>query len=66
MAQDAKVVHRLSPDQLDAVRRQAAGNISINMNTTPLQAGFQLGVQHVLNVLRDGFTTATNPTPPRE
>lgn len=64
MAIEAKTIHRLSPDQLDAVRRAVAGTISINSNTTPLQAGFQLGVQHVLNALRDGFVTAV-PTPDR-
>lgn len=61
---EATVIYRLSPEQLDAVRRKAAG-ISINSNTTPLQAGFQLGVHHVLDILREGFTVAGS-TPRRE
>lgn len=28
-------------------------------NTTDLQAGFQLGVQHVLKMLREGYTVGT-------
>jgi hypothetical protein len=28
-------------------------------NTTELQAGFQLGVQHVLKMLREGYTVKT-------
>lgn len=58
-------VNTLSQAQYDAVRRQVLGKISINSNTTPLEAGFQLGVQSVLNVLREGFTR-TGQTPERE
>lgn len=62
---EATKVYRLDESQLEAVRRKASGTISINSETTPLQAGFSLGVQHVLNVLREGFV-ASVPTPPRD
>ena len=65
MSSETKVIHRLSPDQLSAVRKAVAGVITINGNTTPIQAGFQLGVQHVLNTLQEGFTTS-HQTPARE
>lgn len=64
MTEQVRVIHRLDPKQLAAVRQAVAGKISINANTTPLQAGFQLGVQSVLNVLQEGFTVSV-PTPPR-
>lgn len=62
MPETMTTLHRLSPDQLDAVRRAVGGAIAINQNTTPLQAGFQLGVQHVLNVLQSGFKVENTPT----
>lgn len=65
MTQEVKVIHRLDPKQLAAVRHAVAGKVSINSNTTPLQAGFQLGVQSVLNTLQEGFTVAVQ-TPPRD
>lgn len=65
MSNETKVIQRLSPEALAAVRHRVAGVITINANTTPLQAGFQLGVQHVLNTLQEGFTTS-HQTPTRE
>jgi len=65
MTEVVKTIHRLSPETLAAVRQQAGGQISLNHNTTPTQAGFQLGVQHVLNILQQGFTT-TSSSPVRE
>lgn len=62
---EATQLYRLDESQLEAVRRQAGGSISINSNTTPLQAGFALGVQHVLNTLREGFVVSV-PTPKRD
>lgn len=55
------ILHRLDPSALAVIKKQCAAGITINSNTTPLQAGFQLGVQHVINVLQEGFTTARTP-----
>lgn len=66
MTDEVKKVYRLDPDMLAAVRHKAQGGaIAINHNTTPIQAGFQLGVQHVLNILQEGFTVAGS-APTRE
>lgn len=46
----------LHPNQLDAVRRKAGVSLSVNLNTTPLEAGFQLGMARVLDILQQGFT----------
>lgn len=60
MSQEA-ILHRLDPAALASIKQRVAAAISINHNTTPLQAGFQLGVQHVLNVLQEGFAVARTP-----
>lgn len=56
-----KTVVRLSPDQLMEVRRKVGGQAStfVSQNTTDIQAGFMLGVNHVLNILQEGFTIET-------
>ncbi len=58
MAEDAKVkvLMTLHPNQLAAVRRLAGLSLSVNSNTTPLEAGMQLGMARVLNILQEGFT----------
>lgn len=38
------------------VEKRAGGNTNLNNTTTDLQAAYQLGVQHVLRILREGFT----------
>lgn len=57
-----KIVHRLDPEMLAAVQRDAGQALSVNSNTTPLEAGFQLGVARVIEVLRKGFVVAVAPT----
>jgi len=45
-------------DQYRAIERKVAGNDAlVSSTTTDVQAGFQLGVQHVLAVLRNGFVS---------
>lgn len=56
MTEKTKVVMRLHPDALAAVRKQAGMALSINANTTPQEAGFHLGMARVLDILREGFT----------
>lgn len=47
-------VLRLQADAYAQLARQCTA-IAVNNDTSPLQAGFQLGVQHVLQKLREGF-----------
>lgn len=47
-------VIRLQADAYAQLSRQCS-TIAVNNETSPLQAGFQLGVQHVLQKLREGF-----------
>ncbi len=58
MAEDTKVkvLMTLHPNQLAAVRRLSGLSLSVNSNTTPLEAGMQLGMARVLNILQEGFT----------
>jgi hypothetical protein len=56
MAQEPKDVVRLEADQYKALVAKLP-QIAVNNDTSPMQAGFQLGVQHVLKMLREGFTT---------
>ena len=58
MTEDAKVkvLMTLHPNQLAAVRRLSGLSLSVNSNTTPLEAGMQLGMARVLNILQEGFT----------
>lgn len=51
-----QVVHRLSPELYAAVRKKAGLALSINSNTTPLEAGMQIGMARVLDILREEFT----------
>ncbi|ASZ72030.1 hypothetical protein HOR91_gp31 [Xanthomonas phage phi Xc10] len=62
MAEDAKVkvLMTLHPNQLAAVRRLSGLSLSVNSNTTPLEAGMQLGMARVLNILQEGFTVDTS------
>ena len=47
-------LHRLSSDAYGQLSKQCPV-IAVNNDTQQLQAGFQLGVQHVLQKLREGF-----------
>lgn len=57
---------RLTQPMFDQFRRQVlAGNAVLTENTSELQAGHIIGVNHALNILRDGYvvepTSAANP-----
>lgn len=45
---------RLDQQELDELRRRLP-RPAVTADTTPLQAGYQLGVQQVLELLRDGW-----------
>lgn len=48
-------VHRLSKEAYVSLENQC-GPIRPTTTTTPIEAGYALGVQHVLKIIRDGFT----------
>lgn len=54
-------IHRLTPEAYRALERAVGGpaNPVVTNTTSELQAGSQLGIQHVLKVLRDGFVIGT-------
>lgn len=58
MAEKQVVVTRLTQDQYKVLEKQVQG-ISVNTATTEIQAGYMLGVQAVLLILRAGFTHET-------
>lgn len=51
---ETKVIIRLSEEQYNALKRQLTPTI-VTSTTTPTQAAYQLGVAHVLELLRDGY-----------
>jgi hypothetical protein len=53
---EVKTLFRLEPRMLAAVRKQAGLTLSANSNTTPLEAGVQIGMARVLHILQEGFT----------
>lgn len=56
-----KIVSGIAPlqwEQYIAIEKKVAGNNAlVSQTTTDVQAGFQLGVQHVLAVLRNGYVS---------
>ena len=48
-------IYRFSPESLTLLERQLP-KPGVTAETTPLQAGMMLGVQMVLDKLRNGFT----------
>lgn len=56
MTQETQIVVKLETSQFDALRKAIPGSTAfVTQSTTELQAGYQLGVQAALQVLRDGF-----------
>jgi hypothetical protein len=51
---DTQQVVRLSPEMYEHLEKQLPAP-QVNRLTTELEAGFNLGVQHVLKLLRTGF-----------
>ena len=60
MSETTRLVTRLHPEEFKKLRDKCGGThvCRVTPETTPQQAGFLLGVQHVLNLLSEGFTTA--------
>ncbi len=48
------VITRLEPDVYNELEKKVS-NILVSSTTTELEAGYKLGIQHVLKVLRDGY-----------
>lgn len=63
MTQQNNIVQviRLHPDQYNELRKSVGGTPYVGPTTTELQAGFQLGVEHVLTKLREGFVLEVVP-----
>lgn len=55
VTQVTKVV-RLEQSILNDLRRRVGGTCVVTTQTTDHMAGYQLGINHVLNVLQEGFT----------
>ncbi|ALF01668.1 hypothetical protein CPT_Percy34 [Caulobacter phage Percy] len=53
--QDTQVVIRLEKSAYDKLEEQVNSNTLVSSTTTDVEAGFKLGVHHVLSVLRKGF-----------
>lgn len=51
-------VVRLESSQLQAFIAKCGGTTHVDSSQTELQVAWQLGVQHAVNVLRQGFTIA--------
>lgn len=47
---------RLEQSVLNDLRRRVGGTCVVTTQTTDHMAGYQLGINHVLNVLQEGFT----------
>lgn len=55
-ADDGRVVmHRMSPEVYAFYETQLRHTPQCDTDTTAIQAGFKLGVEHALRVLRSGF-----------
>ncbi len=51
---EVKELVRLTEEQYLALKKQLPPNV-VTSNTTPTQAAWQLGVAHVLELLKDGY-----------
>lgn len=45
----------LTQQQYKVLEQKALSGMAVREDTTPIQAGMQLGVEHVLRILRTGF-----------
>lgn len=55
-------VVRLQPDMYNDLERKCK-TLTVNESTTPLQAGFALGVESVLKLLRTGYVMEERDVP---
>ncbi|WCA46283.1 hypothetical protein [Caulobacter phage ERS] len=53
--QDTQAVIRLERSAYDELEKQVNSNTLVSGSTTEIEAGFKLGVHHVLSILRKGF-----------
>jgi hypothetical protein len=51
-----KTYHRLSSSQYTELEKKALGGLRFRDDTGPVQSGFLNGVEHVLRLVREGFT----------
>lgn len=51
-----EIQFRLSSDAYKQLEQKLLSDVIVTDKTTELQAGYMLGIQKVLKVLRDGFT----------
>lgn len=51
-----QTIVRLTPEVYKDLEKQVR-RLTVNSTTTPLEAGYALGVQDVLRLLRDGYVT---------
>lgn len=56
MTQEIQEVIVLTAEQYKRLEGQVTPP-SVNSNTTDVQAGFMLGIQHVLKLLREGYVS---------
>jgi hypothetical protein len=54
MTVETKVVTRLAPEVYASLVQKCPA-IAVTNDTSEMQAGFQLGVQYLLKLLREGF-----------
>lgn len=52
--QAIQVVHRLTKESYEQLEKQVS-NVGVNSQTTPTEAAFKLGVQYVLQQIRQGW-----------
>jgi hypothetical protein len=50
--------HRLSREQYVVLEQRALLGVSVREDTTAIQAGYLAGIEHVLRLIRDGFSVA--------
>lgn len=55
----ADMTFRLSPEAYEQLEKALLSEVYVSKDTTELQAGYMLGIQKTLKVLRDGFTVST-------
>lgn len=52
---EAVTVTRLTPEVYAQLERSVAGHTAVRSSTTSLEAGFQLGIAHVMKIIREGI-----------
>ena len=50
-------IYRLLPSQYQELEKKAISGLRFRDDTGPVQSGFLNGVEHVLRLIREGFTT---------